>query len=306
MDRRQFLKTLTAAAAPLVVPSTMLSGGDRAPPSQRVAIGIIGAGAMGSAHARAFSTMPGAHVRAVCDVDAAHRRTAAAIVNAAYRNADCDQTADLTALLARTDIDAVVIALPDHWHMTAAILAARAGKAVYCEKPLAWSIGQGRRVVRAADKGEIVFQCGTQQRSAFRFRRACELVRNGRIGRVHTVQVGLPAGDVWAGDATAGAPQAVPAGLDWQKWLGPAPARPYRRDCCHVNWRYVSDFGGGPVTDWGAHHIDIVHWAMNCDRSGPSRIEPLAAAFPRAGPWDTPLTFHVRCRYGRRCATNRR
>ncbi|HUU96030.1 MAG TPA: Gfo/Idh/MocA family oxidoreductase, partial [Phycisphaerae bacterium] len=188
-------------------------------------------------------------------------------------------------LLARDDIDVVLIAVPDHWHAIVAIAACRAGKDVYCEKPLALTIREARAMVNAARRYNTVFQTGSQQRSAGNFRYACELVRSGRIGKLLTVNVGIgmPSTEKYF------PPQPVRAGLDWERWLGPAPWQPYNAERCSGSysggWRLVRDYSGGMTTDWGAHHFDIAQWGMGMDGSGPVEVYP-----PGTGGFDT-LTY---------------
>jgi predicted dehydrogenase len=193
----------------------------------------------------------------------------------------CQVYSDFRDLLARKDIDAVVIATPDHWHTIPCILAARAGKDIYCEKPLTHNVAEGRRIVEEVAKAKVVFQTGSQQRSEFgnRFRTAVELVRNGRIGKVKTVRIGVGGPGVPCNLPT----QTVPEGTDWDFWLGPAPERPYNEALCPKGvhhhfpaWRNYREFGGGGLADMGAHHFDIAQWALDMDGSGPVKVEPPA------------------------------
>ena len=205
---------------------------------------------------------------AVCDVDTAKREKAAARVGA-----HCGQHVDYRELLDRKDIDAVVICVPDHWHALMAIHACEAGKDVYCEKPLSLTIRQARYMVTAARRYARVFQTGSQQRSGGEFRKACELVRNGRIGKVESVLV-----NVRGSAAPCRLPaQDVPAGLDWEKWIGPAPWRPYNAKLHPRNWRDYREFSGGMLTDWGAHHLDIAQWGLGMAHSGPLAVAPPAS-----------------------------
>lgn len=237
-------------------------------------------------------------VIAVCDVDTNRRENAQRMVDTAYtgqldRGAQkgCAGYADFRLLLNRSDIDAVVIATPDHWHAYIAVAAARARKDIYCEKPLCQSIHQARAMVKAARKNRRVFQVGSMQRSSREFRVACELVRNGYIGKVERVAVGV---------GGPGKPCDLPTeteepGLDWNLWLGPAPSRGYHSELSprgvhkhFPNWRAYREYGGGAVTDWGAHHFDIAQWGLGMDASGPVEVFP--AAQPKA-------TNGVRLRY---------
>ena len=199
-----------------------------------------------------------------CDVDKGHLDEAAAAFGA-----DCRKYTDFRELLARKDVDAVVIGAPDHWHAYMAIAAMKAGKDVYCEKPLTLTIEQGRQIVRTWRNTGAAFQTGSQQRSDANFRHACELIRNGRIGKINRVEARLPGGPV--GGPFEVAP--VPADLDWDLWLGPAPFNDYVKERAHGTFRWWMDYSGGMLTDWGAHHIDIAQWALGYDRSGPVSIE---------------------------------
>jgi len=190
----------------------------------------------------------------------------------------CGEHNDYRELLDRRDVDAVVIAVPDHWHALIAVHACEAGKDVYCEKPLSLTIAQAHLMVDAARRYGRVFQTGSQQRSSPEFRRACELARSGRIGKVREVLV-----NVWGTSRPCHLPaEPVPAGLDWERWIGPAPWRPYHSGLHPYNWRAYRDFSGGMMTDWGAHHLDIAQWGLGRDGSGPVEILP-----PSSGNWVT-------------------
>jgi len=198
-------------------------------------------------------------------------------------------------LIARDDIDTMSLALPDHWHSIPAIMGARAGKDMYAEKPLARTIHEGRQMVEAVEGYKRVWQTGSQQRSTGNFHKACELVRNGRIGKVRRVEVGLPTGR--SGPAAEVKP--VPANLDWNFWLGPAPWRAYTefgKRGVHWDWRWVRDFSGGQLTDWAGHHIDIAHWGLGLGRTGPVEIEG-RGEFPADGIYDVAITYKFTCKY---------
>jgi len=222
-------------------------------------------------------------VVAVCDVDTSRRDNGRKQVEDHYAKQTgfdykgCKTYNDFRELLARTDIDAVVIATPDHWHALIAIAAARANKDIYCEKPLCQSIHEARAMVSAVRKNDRIFQTGSMQRSSKEFRTGCELVRNGRIGKLQRIEVGV---------GGPGKPCDLPTetdepGLDWNFWLGPAPLRGYHSELSprgvhkhFPNWRNYREYGGGMVTDWGAHHFDIAQWGMGMDESGPAEILP--------------------------------
>ncbi|MEO8350502.1 MAG: Gfo/Idh/MocA family oxidoreductase, partial [Chthoniobacteraceae bacterium] len=222
-------------------------------------------------------------VVAVCDVDATHAAEAARQFPGAKVYADFRQ------LLEREDTRAIINGTPDHWHTLVNLAAMRAGRDVYSEKPLTLTIEEGRRVVATARETKRVFQTGSQQRSDARFRLACELVRNGRLGKLQHVITSLPAGP------NAGPfPNApVPEGLDWNVWQGQAPAHDYVKERCHRTFRYWLDYSGGTMTDWGAHHNDIALWGIGLERSGPVSIEGRRLVEPIAGGYDAPAEYQV-------------
>jgi len=265
--RREFLKTAGAAAAvPYVITSAALGADGGLPAGKRITTALIGSGSRGQ------QIMAGAaQVVAVCDVDAKHREAAKTRIEALSGSRGCAAYGDFRELLARDDVDAVVIAAPDHWHAPIAVAAVKAGKAVYVEKPLTLCIREGRTMADVARRYGSILQVGSQQRSDEKFIRACELVRNGRIGELKTVRVTILTRPGRA--STAWSPQPVPPELDYQTWLGPAPWAPYHRDRCHYNFRFVSDYSGGDLTNWGAHHLDIAQWGIGVDDSGPLEIE---------------------------------
>lgn len=285
MNRRQFLGKAvgTASAAvvfPYVVPGSVLGA---AAPSERITLGFIGAGKQSKHLMKSFLNSPGTHVLAACDVDKLKLARGKKIVEDYYAGKNrgpykgCDTYGDFRDLLARDDIDAVVISTPDHWHAITVIQSAKAGKDIFCEKPLSQTIAEARAMVNAVRRYGRVFQTGSMQRSNWRFRQGCELVRNGYIGELKHVTVGV-------GGPAANPPlevQPVPDYLDWDMWLGPAQWRPYHEELSpHLSWdgfphwRNNSQFGGGGMTDWGAHHFDIAQWGMGMDESGPVEIIP--------------------------------
>ena len=300
--RREFLKKAAAAAMgaaglPLFIPARALGRDGNSAPSDRITIGCIGVGGMGTANMTSFLHKRDAHVVAVCDVDAVHRKAAADAVNANYGSKDCAQYEDFRELIARPGLDAVSIATPDQWHGVIAVAAAMAGLDIYGEKPLAYTISEGRAIVDAVKRYARVWQTGSWQRSQRHFRYGCELVRNGRIGKVHTVRVGLPYGN---SIADMGGYQVTnpPAGFNYDMWLGPAPWAPYCPNRCHWNFRWISDYSGGQLTDWAGHHCDIANWGMNTERSAPIEIEG-TAEFPPAneGLFDTAEGYRFEARF---------
>ncbi|MGI8906631.1 MAG: Gfo/Idh/MocA family oxidoreductase [Candidatus Sumerlaeaceae bacterium] len=302
VSRRSFMKAGIAFGVPLFIPSSVLGRGSATPASERISLGFIGVGCQGQGHlnGNAFTNVPGGfigkhevQVRAVCDVDSGHRNQAMDIVNSHYGNMDCAAYNDFRELLARDDIDAVVIAAPDHWHAPIGIAAARAGKDVYCEKPLAHNIAEGKAVVEAVRQHGTVWQTGSQQRSWKAFRDACELVRNGRIGTLKQVRVGLPEGGETDIPVTSSAP---PPGFDYEMWLGPAPWAPYCEKRCHVAFRNNSDYAHSAIGDWGGHHIDIAQWGMGTDRQWPVDVEG-EGSFNRHGLYNNITRFRFQCRF---------
>jgi predicted dehydrogenase len=253
-------------------------------PSDRIVLGFIGVGMMGRGHLRCFLGFDDARVVAVCDVDAWRREHAKTTVEQTYAEQKasgtyqgCRAYTDLRELLARDDIDAVVIATGDRWHPLATILAAKAGKDVYCEKPISCTIQEARAMVDAVRRYDRVFQTGLQQRSAPEFRKACDLVQRGAIGDVKVVYVTFPG---TSSDVNL-APEPVPDGLDWDLWLGPAPWRPFNNRFHHyqkprhvVPWHFCRDFGGGNLTSNAVHAFDVVQWGLGMDESGPVQITP--------------------------------
>lgn len=293
MTRRGFL---TAAGG--MTGWGILRGRARGEPAtnSKLGLGVIGVGGRGKAHMKEFFEDPGTRVVAVCDVRAGEREKAKALAAQEYGGDACATHGDFRELLARGDIDAVSIAVPDHWHALVALAALRAGKHVYLEKPFAYSVAEGRAVVEAAAASGAVVQAGTQQRSMANYRLACELVRNGRIGKLRTVRVGSPFG--FRGGSTALAP--IPKGIDYDMWLGPAPAVPYTDGRCDGGggngWYHIRDYCGGWLTAWGSHDVDIAHWGMGADASGPVEVDAWGV-FPEVGVYDTAWKWRAECTY---------
>lgn len=275
-SRRQFLKTIAAGlTVPLFIPGRALGLSENTlAPSNRINVGCIGMGGMGNANLGGFLADSKCQVIAVCDVDSERLEAARQTVDKHYASKGmpegCSTYGDFRELLARPDIDAVMIATPDHWHGLITVAAVKAGKDVYCEKPLSLTIAQGRIMSNEVTRHGRIFQTGSWQRSIAHFRQACELIRNGRIGNVQKIQVGLPGAPSHSTNAT---PQAPPPELNYEMWLGPAPQAVYAPDRCHYNFRWNYDYSGGVITDWGAHHHDIVQWALNTENSGPIEFE---------------------------------
>lgn len=281
ISRRKFLAA--SAAAPLV-----LSRVSAVAANERLTVGFIGVGTMGRGHLGDCLGRSEVEVVAVCDVVKERLDNAKNMTDKRYADrtksgsyAGVKTYKDYRELLAHKGLDAVVIATPDHWHVTAAVASARAGKHIYCEKPLTHDIAEGRWLVNEVKKAGIVFQTGSQQRSEFgnRFRSAVEMVWNGWIGTVKTIRIGV-GGPSRPCNLPA---MEVPEGTDWDAWVGPAVERPYHSDLCpkgvHSHfpaWRNYQEYGGGAIADMGAHHFDIAQWALKKDRSGPVEIIPPA------------------------------
>jgi len=277
--RRRFLQSSALLAAPFLVPGRVWS--QATAPSKRLTLGCIGMGKMMKGHLGNFIQRDDVEVLAVCDVDTTRREAAKKRVDDAYTKkagetrSGCTAYNDFREVIARKDIDAVVIATPDHWHAYIAIAAVKAGKDVYCEKPVTYNVHEAVELKNAVRKSNRVFQVGSQQRSSKEFRVACELVRNGIIGRVNSVHVSF-------GDPAA--PYKEPAeeiepGLDWKMWCGPGPLVAYNPMLSprglhdhFPHWRKTWEFGGGMITDWGAHHIDIAQWGLGMDGNGPVQV----------------------------------
>jgi predicted dehydrogenase len=279
--RRQFLRTSTAAtvavvAAPYYVPATALGFG-RTAPSDRIVMGAIGTGGQGRGIMNAFMNFEDVQMVAVCDVEQQRLKTVKESVDKKYGNQDCKAYGDFRELVARDDIDAVTVTTPDHWHALCSVAAANSGKHVYCEKPLSNSIGEGRAIADAVKRNNVKLQTGSHERSGGDARFACELVRNGRIGKLHTIRINLPTDDGHHKDARSfkGVPaaQPVPAGFDYNFWLGHTPVAPYHERRCHFWWRFILNYGGGEMTDRGAHVIDIAQLGGGFDDTGPVEIE---------------------------------
>jgi predicted dehydrogenase len=296
--RRAFLKQACGVAAaavglPYVVPSSALGKAGTVAASERITLGMIGTGGHGrDMNLRSFLSHNDAQVLAVCDVDPSQSRIAKEMVGKQYGTQDCAVYRDFREVLARPDIDAVMISTPDHWHVPIAIAAAKAGKDVECEKPTL-TIEEGRRLVETMKRYNRVFQWSTEDRSVDVYHRMCELVRNGRIGKVHTIKVELPSGPAEAGDPK---PMPVPEGFDYDMWLGPAPWAPYTKGRCHWNFRWIFDYSGGMLTDWGAHLLDGAQWGNNTEHTGPVEVEGQGVFWPD-GLYNTAREFHIEYTY---------
>jgi myo-inositol 2-dehydrogenase/D-chiro-inositol 1-dehydrogenase len=307
ITRRSFLKAAAASfLAPAIIPSTVF--GQKAP-GNTIQMGCIGVGRQGQGDMQELiyrGLETGARVVAVCDVDAHRMEDAQWLVDKIYSmelgkdyTNRCAAYRDFRELLARKDIDGVLIVTPDHWHGPMAIAAAEAGKDIYLEKPLTYSITEGRKLVKAVRKNKRILQVGSQQRSSTYFLMACELVRNQRIGKLHTIHVWLPQ-DQGTGDAE---PMPVPVNLDYDLWLGPKPQASFTEDRVHPQrsynrpgWLQVEEYSRGMITGWGSHMNDTAQWGNGTDDTGPVEIEA-KAEFPDRGLFDVHTTFRAEGMY---------
>lgn len=319
MTRRSFLHSGAVAMAALGVPSIVPSSvfGSNAP-SNRIVIGCVGLGGMGMGNMRGFLNKKDAQIVAVCDVVMSGRaeygpnangygnkgkdlgrEPARREVNEYYAEKSrlgqpkgCACYNDFRELIARTDIDAVVVTTPDHWHVPISLAAVKAGKDVYCEKPLSLTISEGRILADAVKRYGRILQTGTQHRSNSTRRYICELIRNGRIGKLHTVKCSI-------GGGPSCPPQPVmpvPKGFDYGMWLGQAPWAPYTEKRCHYYFRFIWDYAGGQVTNNGVHALDFIQWALGTDRSGPVEIQG-KGDFPGEGLFNTPTDWDIEYKY---------
>jgi predicted dehydrogenase len=290
LTRRSFLRRSTAITLPLLASSPLLGANA---PSNRINVGFIGTGSHGIGwNLRRYMNFKDVQVRVVCDVDTNHMLEAKSIVDEQYLNQDCDTTRDFRDVLAREDIDTVMISTPDHWHTLISMLALQAGKDVQCEKPTL-TIDEGKLLVNAVRKTKKVFQTSTEDRSIPVYHRMAELVRNGRIGELQRIEVILPLQPNVPGDNS---PQPVPAELDYDMWLGPAPYAPYNKDRVHFNFRWIWAYSGGIICDWGTHLFDTAQWANDTERSGPVEIQGSGTHW-EGGLYDTVKDYDVTYRY---------
>ena len=279
ITRRRFVGAAAAAlAAPYIVPCTALGCGGNTLASERVAMGFIGTGGRGRGNMRSFLPLAGAEVVAVCDVKRDMRERAAKVVAGHYAakgrsGKPCDTYNDFRDVLNRDDVDAVVISPQDHWHAPIAVAAARAGKDIYCEKPLGVAVTEGRAILDAVRRYERVFQTGTQQRSNARFRHACNLARFGHLGKVHTIEVAAPGPKYQPRYKGPTTPEPVPEGFDYDMYVGPAPIRPFTPYSIDwPGWYLIWDYCAGFVVNWGVHHLDIAHWGCPAISRQPCRV----------------------------------
>ncbi len=314
-SRRDFIRTTAAAAAvaaPYYVPATAFG---KSAPSNRINVGFIGTGNQGFLDIKLFMKQPDCQVVALCDVnkgsggykkpeDVRGLQPALKLVNDYYAKATnvekydgCDTYSDFRDVLGRDDIDAVVVVAPDHWHEIMTVMAAEAGKDIYCEKPLGLTIAGQQRMIKAVRDNNRVLQTGSHERSNPYIRAACELVQSGALGKIEKVECNIgrqnkispPPG--WQ-------PMAVPEGFDYGMWLGPAPDAPYHKDSCLYNFRFISDYSGGQTTNFGAHSIDIAQWGLGKDGTGPVEVEHRYVDYlPEGSLFNAATYVGFRCKY---------
>jgi predicted dehydrogenase len=323
-SRRNFLKSAGAAA---ILPAVLRSYGAQSSgtsANNRINLGVIGMGWQGPGNTQSFLASEDCQVVAACDIDGNHLQAAVKMVNDSYGTADCKGYHDYRELLAREDIDAVMIAVPDHWHEIVATDAARHKKDIYAEKPLGHTIAEQQSIVRAVQENGIIWQMGSWQRSVPTFHKAAEIVRNGLIGNVTKVEVGLPGGNsdfddvqkealaklASLGETFTGLEQVVPgtkawsllvsdppAELDYDRWIGPSKMEPYMRVRSHKSWRWNYNTGAGELLDWIGHHCDIAHWGLDFDNSGPSEVEGSGEMPPVNAVWNTAPKYRFELKY---------
>ena len=255
-------------------------------------MGAIGIGGMGTHDLKNFLEQNDVRFLAACDVETKHRDRARDLINEKYGNKDCATYNNFEELLARDDIDALLIATPDHWHAPIAVAGAKAGKDMYCEKPISLTIAEGRAVAEAMKRYSIVYQSGTQRRSIRSFSFAVEMARAGKVGKIHTIHVNLSEGPSCGVQQI----QPVPEGFDYNRWLGPAPYEPYTPLRCHGNFRWLLDYSGGKLTDIGAHFNDLAQWGNDSEMTGPIEYEGWGE-FPKEGLFNTPTKYEVTATY---------
>ena len=315
LNRRTFLTNSASVVGATEWSLGSIRSAEQRSPNERINLGMIGLGSRGYNLIDDFLRLDECQITAVCDVDEFHYRDhpwgtgtafgkipATKKIDQSYAAksgkgpfAGIKAYSDYRELIEREDIDAVVIATPDHWHAICTLEALRHGKDVYCEKPVTHLFREGQQVYREVAKQNAVFQTGSQQRSDSKFRRAVELARNGILGKIHTVEVGLPKGyDKPQGDVAVAQ---VPKHLDYDFWCGPSEVLPYRRARHHRWWRGHRAYGGGVLMDWIGHHNDIAHWALDVDQGGPSSVEAVDWTFPDTNVYNTPTNYTIRCEY---------
>lgn len=299
ISRRKFLATTgLALATPTILPSCVARKGVRPTPSERITLGVVGWGMQGPPNTEAFLNLKDVQVVAACDLDKEHLKEARTTINDFYGNKDCKMYHDYRDLMERSDIDAVMLAVPDNWHVLTSVEAARNGKHIYGEKPLARTIAEQQAIVKAVQQAGVTWQTGSWQRSTANFHKAAEIVRNGMIGKVTRVEVGLPSGhNDFAKTKDHMTPSKPPRELDYDFWIGPATMEPYIKGRVHMNWRWNYNIGGGQLLDWVGHHCDIAHWGLGFDAVGPVSVEGHGEFPPPDAVWNTATDYRVDLTY---------
>jgi predicted dehydrogenase len=311
LSRRQFItRTAAAVGFPSIIPATALGKGGRPAPSERINVGLIGYGTIAIDWTGNFLNDPRVQVVAVADPmkNYGHygyrgekmggRDQGKLVVDAHYKGNACRTYIDFREMCEKEDLNAVQVSTPDHWHAYMCVYAARKGLHIYGQKPLALTVAEGRLMADEVAKAGVTFQTGSQQRSDMKFRMACDLVRNGRIGKLQRVMVGLPGGHTdWNQMGAQKDPAPVPADFDYELWLGPAEQTEYRPALLPLNWRHNFKFSGGMITDFGAHHIDIAQWGMGTTTTGPTLMKNIKGELDLKSFYNTATKFHFECVY---------
>jgi predicted dehydrogenase len=302
MSRRRFIAATGAAGAafaiPSFIPASALGRDGRPPPSERITVGIVGWGMIAPENTQALMELNDCQVVASCNIDKKHLKKSVDVINGFYKNKSCKTYHDYRKMIARKDIDAVMIAVPDHWHEIIAVHAARNKKDIYGEKPLAKTIAEQQRIVQAVQQNGCIWQTGSWQRSTGSFHKAAEIVRNGMIGKVTRVEVGLPSGHTdFAHDGDQTAITKPPHELDYNTWIGPSKMVPYIKAQSHLNWRWNYNTGGGQLMDWVGHHVDIAHWGLGFDTNGPYEVEGHGEFPPTDAIWNTCTKYRIELKY---------
>jgi predicted dehydrogenase len=299
VTRRRFLTATGAAlAAPLVVPARVLGADGTVAPSNRIVVGVVGWGMQGPGNTDTFLGQPDAQVVAACDLDKNHLKSAVDRINGHYKNQDCKAYEDYREMMARKDINVVMLAVPDNWHALTAVEAASQQKDIYGEKPLARTIAEQQAIVKAVQQNKRIWQTGSWQRSQGNFHKGAEIVFNGLIGKITRVEVGLPSGHHdFAGTRKFMTPSEPPPELNYDRWIGPSKMEPYIKGRVHMNWRWNYNVGGGQLLDWIGHHCDIAHWGLGFDNEGPLEIEGKGEFPPADAVWNTCTKYRIELKY---------
>jgi predicted dehydrogenase len=297
-SRRDFVKRSAAVVAgsiilPQILPSSVFGRGGRIAPSDRIVMGAIGTGSQGMSNMHSFLELKDqVQFVGLCDVDSKHLERAKNMVDRYSNNSDCRTYADYREFLEKEKVDAVSLALPDHWHGIIYTAVANKKFHVYGEKPICRTIHDGQTIVKAVKNNNIIWQTGSWQRSEAHFRRGAELAINGRVGKVKYIEVGLPDGGNNIGTPPV---KPVPSELNWEMWLGPALKVPYR-GVSHWDWRWILDYSGGQLTDWAGHHVDIANWGAGLEHTGPVEISG-SGIYPSEGIYNVPVEYDFLCKY---------